>query len=106
MANEINIPYFGMQLGKNPVDLKPEEYSLMVNGNIESFDTSPIKVTNESSNILCSSLKPNFQITGILPLNPLKRVYYFIHNPLSDSSEIVYINNAYYQNTDDEEVKY
>ena len=104
MANEINIPYFGMQLGKNPKDLKPEEYSLMVNGNIESFDTSPIKVTNESSNILCSSLKPNFQITGILPLNPLKRVYYFIHNPLSDSSEIVYINNAYYQNTDDEEV--
>lgn len=102
--NNLNIPYFGMQLGKNPMDLKPEEYSVMVNGNIESFDTSPIKVTNESSNILCSQLKPNFQITGILPVNPLKRVYYFINNPYTNQSEIVYINNAYYENKDDEEI--
>lgn len=100
----LNVPKVGMQLSKSHSELQPQEYSLLVNGNIESFDTSPLKVTNESSNLLCSHFKPNFQITGILPVNPLNKTYYFLKNPLTNESEIGYINNTSYQDTNDKEV--
>ncbi len=100
----LNVPKVGMQLSKNHAELQPQEYSLLVNGNIESFDNSPLKVTNESSNLLCSHFKPHFQITGILPVNPLNKTYYFLHNPFTNESEIGFINNITYHDKNDEEV--
>lgn len=102
--NNLNVLQVGMQLSKNKSDLQPQEYSLLVNGDIESVDTSPIKITNEPSNLLCSALKPNFDITGVLPVNPLNRTYYFLNNPISNESEIIWIPNTSPSLNADEEV--
>jgi hypothetical protein len=104
IENSLNVPKLGMQLSKAHSEVLPQEYTLLVNGNIESFDTSPLKITNESSNTLCSRFKPYFEITGILPVNPLNKTYFFLNNPTTGESEIGYISNVYYENKDDEDV--
>ena len=47
----------------NPQDLKDTEFSLLVNGQIESINGSFLKVSNAHSNILCNRLN-GYKVLG------------------------------------------
>jgi len=104
MDIKINAAKLGMQLSKHPSELSPQEYSLMLNGNIQSLDGSLLKITNEPSNLLCSRFKPNFKVIGTAPINAQKKVIFFLVNPLTGESEIGEIKNVSFTDVPDSEV--
>jgi hypothetical protein len=85
----INVPEIGMTW-KNPSMLKPNEYGLMVNGGIFSFNNTSFQVTNEPSNLLTSRLK-GFKVVGTNLVAALGMTFYFLTNPETGESEIGYI---------------
>jgi len=102
--NSVNVPKIGMQLWKHPQDLENTEFSLLLNGNIQSSVGTFIKVSNEHSNLLCSRFKEGFKVIGILPINIQERTIYFLVNPETNESEIGEIKNISYSDKNDIEV--
>lgn len=101
--NSLNYPKLGMQLGKSPSELLEGEYSLMLNGGVQSIDSSVIKLTNRESNLLCSLFKKDYVVLFHLPINPNNKTIFFLYNPITQQSEIGYINNIYIEDKKDEE---
>jgi len=58
---KINLPKSGMHF-VHPSELKDVQYSLLVNGNIQSISDTFTKITNELSNILCTRFKTGFKV--------------------------------------------
>jgi len=104
MPEEINQLKLGMQLGKFPQEMSPNDYSLMLNGNIQSKDGSVIRVVNEPSNLLCSRFKTDFRVVGTIPINVENKVIYFLVNPITNKSEIGEISNVYFTDSEDKSV--
>jgi len=91
----------GMNIDTHPSELQPQEFSLMVNGNVQSADGSVAKVTNEPSNLLCSTFKEGYKVIGVLPVAPQNRTIFFLVNPTTGDSEIGYIKNTYFDDESD-----
>jgi len=104
MEQAPNSPRVGMKLSKTQSQLENGEFSLLVNGNIESPNGDMLVVTNEQSNLLCSRFKPGFKVIGLLPINTQNRTVFFLVNPETNESEIGYINNVLYEDVSDEEI--
>jgi len=98
---KVNDLKLGMNSEVHASELKPNEYSLAVNANIQSANGNFIKVTNEHSNLLCSRFKDGYVVIGILPIPTQNRTIYFITNPITGESEIGYINNISYDDKSD-----
>lgn len=101
--NNLNIPRTGMNLGYHPSDLKEDEFSLLVNGNIQSVNGDFLKVTNEHSNILCSKFKEGYKVIGLRNINIQKRTIYALVNEQTGASELGYISYGNYNDTPDKE---
>jgi hypothetical protein len=101
----INQPKAGMKLSKHQSELAANEFSLLVNGNIQSSNGDVLIVTNEQSNLLCSYFKPGYKVIGVLPVNVQNRTIFFLVNPVTNQSEIGYIDNIYFDDENDLEVK-
>lgn len=102
MESSINIPSYGMKLNKSIDTLSNGEYSLLVNGNIQSQD-SFLRVTNEQSNLLCSRFKPGYKVIGLLPINIQRKTIFFLVNPETNQSEIGSVDNIFYEDVSDPE---
>ena len=99
---EINYPSSGMNFS-HPSDLKPGEFSLMVNGQIESISGDWLKVSNTQSNLLCSRLK-NFKLIGVNYVASLGVTFLFLvdsTNPSGVQSEIGFIYDQVNEDTKD-----
>ena len=101
----VNSSKVGMNQDSHPSELLPQEYILMVNGDIQSADGSFTKLTNEPSNILCSQFIQGYNVIGTLPI-PIKNItIFFLVNPITNQSEIGYIPNINYEDSSDVEVQ-
>ena len=98
---QVNQPKTGMKLSKHQSELAATEFSLLVNGNIQSSNGDVLIVTSEQSNLLCSYFKPNYKVIEVLPINVQNRTIFFLVNPLTNQSEIGYIDNIYYDDEND-----
>lgn len=94
VEEELNIPEAGMSF-KNQSTLGNSSFSLVNNGNVESFKGDSVLVSNESSNTLCSRLK-GFKVLNTNLVPALGMTFYFLVNPTTTESEIGFI---YDQNT-------
>lgn len=95
-TKDTNIPLQGMS-NDHPMNLKENQYPLMVNGNIQTDITGPITLTNEHSNILCLQEKfaAGYKLIGELYVPENKVTYVFLVNGLG-GSEIGYIKECQY----------
>lgn len=98
----VSTPNIGMKLSKHQSQLEGNEFSLLVNGNIQSANGDVYIISNEQSNILCSKFKPGYKVIGVLPINVQNRTIFFLVNPVTNQSEIGYINNTFYEDINDE----
>lgn len=101
---KINVPSSGMKM-VNPSQLKDMNYSLLLNGNLQSISDTFAYVTNEASNILCSRFKSGFKVINIQPVISLNLNFFFLVNPATNESEIGIIYNQFNKDTPDGELK-
>ena len=101
---KINIPSTGMKM-VNPSQLKDLNYSLLLNGNIQSISDTFGYVTNEVSNILCSRFKLGFKVINVQPVVSLNLTFFFLVNSSTNESEIGIIYNQFNKDTPDGELK-
>ena len=99
----LSIPRVGMKM-LHPSLLKPENYSLLLNGNLQSVGDSFALITNELSNILCSRFKQGYKVINVQPVLSLNLTFFFLVHPDSNKSEIGIIYNAYNKDRADKEV--
>lgn len=97
VEKEINYPSIGMNMSHGS-DLKPMEYSLLVNGDVQSFQGNFAKITNEPSNLLCTRFKPGYKVIGVTYVPSISTTFFFLVNSTEHKSEIGFILNSY--NTD------
>lgn len=97
MANKknISIPKKGMNRDSASFELSKDEYAFMLNGNIQDeHGSGRVVLQNEPSNIKCSSFKPDFKVVGYKRDINSERTYFFLHNSLTNVSEIGYIESS------------
>lgn len=98
---DINQPKLGINLNARDGELKPNEYKLLVNGNIQSKVGDFVNITNELSNILCTKFKPGYKVIGTVPVIPLNKTFFFLVNPDTNQSELGEVYNISYTDVED-----
>lgn len=76
---EANIPVSGMS-ASHPMNIKENEYPLMLNGNIQTDINGGVTLTNEHSNILCYNFEP-FKVIGELFVPEQDVTFVFLVDP-------------------------
>lgn len=89
----INIFRQGMSFA-NPSTLKEGQFSIMVNGVLQSVNDTFLIATNENSNLLATRLKEGFKVIGTLVVPSLSLTFLFLVNPTTHESEIGFIYNT------------
>lgn len=102
MAKEINIPTTGMS-SQHPMNLKENQYPLMLNGNIQTDISSPVTLTNEHSNILCKDFPDGAKVIGTLYVPEDKVTWLWITNPTDNhaTDQIGYIKEYVFTDFND-----
>ena len=100
MANELNIPISGMT-DAHPMNVKENQYPLMLNGNILTDISSAVTLTNEHSNILCVRFPEGYKVIGTLFSSSEKITYVFLTNPDTGASEIGYVSEYRFKDFND-----
>tara|TARA_R110000868_G_scaffold1729_5_gene13941 strand:+ start:30346 stop:36363 length:6018 start_codon:yes stop_codon:yes gene_type:complete len=103
ISNNLNVPSSGMVMGKFSSDLEKGQYSLLVNGNVESINGNWMKITNEPSNLLCSKLK-DFKLIGSYVVPSLSLTFVALVNTTTKESEIGFINDSFRTSYNDREI--
>ena len=101
---KLNFPRIGMTL-TNPSLLSDKNYSLLLNGNIQSVSDTFAFVTNELSNQLCTRFKPGFKVINVQPVISLNLTFFFLVNPTTKESEIGIVYGQINNQTSDTEIK-
>lgn len=99
----VNQPKVGMKFS-NPSDLTEGEFSLLVNGQIESINGNFLKVTNSHSNILCNRFS-NYKVIGVNYLPSEQITFYFLVDVTNNKSEIGFIYDQVNKDKRDKEVQ-
>lgn len=101
-TNKINYPSVGINFSLDST-VKPGEYSMLFNGNVQSVSNTLRKITNEQSNVLCSRFKPGFKVINANYVPSLNFTFFFLTNPETKESEIGYITNSINRDTYDKQ---
>ncbi len=101
MAKDVNVPVSGMS-DSHPMNLKDNQYPLMLNGNIQTDVSAAITLTNEHSNILCSNMPTDFKVIGELFVPEDNITFYWMVNPTTGASQIGYTTQCVYEYPVDE----
>jgi hypothetical protein len=91
---EANIPLSGM-VNTHPMNVKENEYPLMLNGNIQTDVSGPITLTNEHSNILCFDFGLQ-KIIGELYVPEEQVTFVWLVDATGGNSEIGYVKEYVY----------
>lgn len=84
-------PKKGLVLDKNISDLKPTEYTFLLNGN-SSNEVESFNIQNEPSNRFGLNFQ-NYKVIGFRNDILKERTYYFLTNPTTRKSSIGYVDN-------------
>lgn len=87
-------PKKGMNRNSHPSEVKKEEYPFALNANVQDpTGDGDFVLTNEPSNIKCSSLKSGYVVLKHKYDRVRDRIYLFLYNPETNCSEIGYISS-------------
>lgn len=100
MAKELNIPTTGMT-DAHPMNVKENQYPLMLNGNILTDISSAVTLTNEHSNILCSKFPTGYKVIGKLFSSAENITYIFLVDPVNNLSQIGYLSDYKFKDFND-----
>lgn len=90
-SEEPNIPVIGMT-DAHPLNIRPNQYPFMLNGNIMTDINSAVTLTNENSNYLCNNLPDGFVVIGTMYVHEDSVVYLWLVNPTTNASQIGYLS--------------
>lgn len=93
MENNINVPQLGMSM-VHPSMMKENQFSLLLNGRVQSVNGNWAIITNDSSNILGTKFKEGFKVIGTNIVPTLSVTFFFLCNPSTGESEIGFIYDA------------
>lgn len=79
----------GITTDLHPMFMDEVGYGHVMNGVVENFDGNgfPI-IQNEASNLLCVNMPEGYKVVGYVNVVEQNRVIWFLHNPVTGSSEI------------------
>jgi hypothetical protein len=86
----INVPQSGMNFA-NPSTLKEGQFSLILNGILQSVDGNFLMASNDHSNILLTRFKDGYKVIGTFVVPALSVTFLFLTNPATSDSEIGFI---------------
>lgn len=87
------VPKKGMNRHTHPSEIKENEYTFAMNANIQDVTgDGDLIITNEPSNIKCSSIKDGYFVLKHKYDRVRDRIYLFVVNPSTGCSEIGYIS--------------
>ena len=89
---QTSAPKKGLVLDKNISDLKPTEYTFLLNGN-SSNEVESFNIQNEPSNYFGVLFPNNYKVIGYKNDILKERTYYFLTNPATRKSSIGYVDN-------------
>lgn len=90
---QVNAPIIGMDTDKHPINLDAKQYPFALNANIENETGNGIPlIQNEHSNLLCVNFSP-FVVIGVQTIPEKDITIFFLVNPETSVSKIVYINS-------------
>src|SRR5690554_3988172 len=90
-----SVPRKGMNRDTHPSELSKEEYTFAINTVISDENGKGLLILqNENSNIRCSGFKVGYKVLGHKYDQNRGRTYFFLKNPVSGCSEIVYIDTS------------
>ena len=96
----VNLGKFGMRLGTHPSQLNEHEYTFSLNSNVEDFNGNGLpNLQVEPSNLLCYNLPMGSTVIGYKRDIVNDRTYFFLTNPVTEVSEIGYVDKVIYINT-------
>jgi len=98
---EPNIPIAGM-VDVHPMNIKDNQYPLMLNGNIQTDISSGITLTNEHSNLLCNNLPAGYSLIGSLFVPGDNITYVWLVNRDNNKSQIGYLSEYILDEDQDE----
>lgn len=84
----ISIPTVGMNKDASPHTLTEQEYTFAYTALFEDKDGRGVSLINEASNILCTTFKAGYVVVKHFVDIQTGKVYFFLHNPTTGSSEI------------------
>ena len=95
----------GMNREAHPSAMQENEYSFMLNGNIEESSGSVMMLQNEPSTLLATRFKAGYKVIGVKADRLSEDTYFFLTNPETGYSEIgVVSGKCNYQDLGDKEV--
>lgn len=95
----------GMNREAHPSAMQENEYSFMLNGNIEESSGSVMMLQNEPSTLLATRFKEGYKVIGVKADRLSEDTYFFLTNPETGYSEIgVVSGKCNYQDLGDKEV--
>lgn len=95
----------GMNREAHPSAMQENEYSFMLNGNMEESSGSVMMLQNEPSTLLATRFKAGYKVIGVKADRLSEDTYFFLTNPETGYSEIgVVSGKCNYQDLDDKEV--
>lgn len=89
--NKINISRTikGITTDFHPMQMDEVSYGHVLNGMVENFDGNGFpNIQNEPSNLLCTNFPVGYDVVGFVNVVEQGRVIWFLHNPLTNASEI------------------
>ena len=103
---ENNIPVSGMS-DAHPMNIKENQYPLMLNGNIQTDVTAGVTLTNEHSNILCNNFPTGCIVIGTLYAPEEQVTFVWLTNPNDNhaSDQIGYLSEYSFTDVNDFPVK-
>lgn len=90
---DISIAKVGMKKDAHGSQLSEQEYTHLLNGNIEDQNGGQLNLTNEHSNVLSSKFKAGFQVHGFENDILSNSTYFFLLNPTTGVGELGRIEN-------------
>ena len=85
-----NSPISGINTDNITSQLKDGQVTYALNAVVQNFDGKEINYQNEQSNVFCSELKQGYKVVGRHFIPEQNKTIYFMHNPITDDSEIGY----------------
>ena len=86
----INVPQSGINFA-NASTLKEGQFSLILNGILQSVDGNFLMASNDHSNILLTRFKDGYKVIGTFVVPALSVTFLFLTNPATSDSEIGFI---------------
>ena len=88
-----NVARLGLNTDSLPDQIQPGQLTYALNAQVSNYKNSSVSYQNEAGNIECLSFPEGYQLIGVKNITSIKKVIYFLTNPITKNSEIGYSDN-------------